>query len=96
MNLVDKSELETLAYTSFQGIVILRDGRLSEVNDVLAKLTGYDRDEILTAHALHKCIPPKFYRKIFDQAWQVSCPGLDQELSIFLFEQYRVFLTERP
>jgi PAS domain S-box-containing protein len=72
MKLVDKSELETLAYISFQGIVILRDGRLSEVNDALAELTGYDREEILTGHALQKCIPPKFYRRIFDQAWQES------------------------
>jgi two-component system, sensor histidine kinase and response regulator len=81
MNLVDKSELEMLAYMAFQGIVVLRDGKLTEVNENLAKLTGYDRNEILTGHALHKCIPPKFYRKIFDQAWQVSAGMVETSLT---------------
>ncbi len=72
MNLIDKSELEKLAYMSFQGMVFLRDGKLSEVNAAMEKITGYDRNEFLAGQALHKCIPAKFYRRIFDQAWQVS------------------------
>jgi len=80
MNLIDNSELEKLANISYQGIVLLRDEKLSEVNDAMEKLTGYDRNEILSGHALHKCIPSKFYGRIFDQARQFSAGTLETSL----------------
>lgn len=60
-----EQRLRKLAHLSFQAIAILNKGKVSDVNEAMTKITGYDREELLTAQKLFKCFSPEISRKIF-------------------------------
>jgi PAS domain S-box-containing protein len=68
----NQRRLRKLAHLAFQGIVILRGGKVSDVNDAMLNLTGFERNEIIAGNALQTCIPPKFYKRIFSRKWRES------------------------
>ena len=56
--------LRKFAHISFHSIAILVDGKISDVNDAMVKLTGYSHEEILQG-VLRSAIPRKTHNRIF-------------------------------
>jgi two-component system sensor histidine kinase/response regulator len=75
-----EERLQKLVQLSFEGIVILRQGIIQDVNNAVLKLTGYNRDEILRGRKMSKCLPSSIYRKIFKEKWKESSESIEAAL----------------
>jgi PAS domain S-box-containing protein len=59
------------AHISFHSIAIVSDGKITDVNDAMVKLTGYSHEEI-TNGILKSSIPHKTYERIFREVTEES------------------------
>ncbi|HJZ40071.1 MAG TPA: PAS domain S-box protein [Bacteroidales bacterium] len=64
-----EARMRMLAHLSFQGILILQQGKALEINIALSKLTGYSRKEIIDDNCMASAIPEKYSRKLFRKSW---------------------------
>jgi len=75
-----EERLRKLAHLSFQAIVILNQGNVSDLNEAMVKITGYSREELLHAQTLANCFPNKISRKIFRKNWAESNESFETNL----------------
>jgi PAS domain S-box-containing protein len=71
--------LKKLAHMAFQGIVVHLGGKITDVNDAMVKLTGYERNEIM-ADALRKCISKPLYKRLFKPSQEEISDSLETVL----------------
>ncbi|MBN2213961.1 MAG: PAS domain S-box protein [Bacteroidales bacterium] len=59
--LSEKIRYQILAGTLFEGIVILRNGIVRDVNDTFLKLSDYQKEEVLGSNFKKKYVPKKYH-----------------------------------
>ncbi len=75
-----EERLRKLAHLSFQAIVILSHGKVSDLNEAMLKLTGYNREELLRTRTLANCFPPDISGKIFRKKWALPSESFETTL----------------
>jgi PAS domain S-box-containing protein len=75
-----EERLRKLAHLSFQAIAILNQGKVSDLNEALAKITGYSHEELLYSQKLANCFNRKISRKIFRNSWDESYESFETDL----------------
>jgi PAS domain S-box-containing protein len=58
---------DRISLNPFQGMMVLKEGKVVDVNDAIHTLTGYSRDEFLNETALKKCLPASVFKSIFNK-----------------------------
>jgi two-component system, NarL family, sensor histidine kinase UhpB len=75
-----EARFHNLASAAFEGIGICEAGRLVEVNDQLANILGYTRDELI-GHPVSELVAPES-RPLVEQKIREGFPGLYEHLAI--------------
>jgi PAS domain S-box-containing protein len=75
-----EERLRKLAHLSFQAIVILNHGKVSDLNEAMVKITGYSREELLDTHTLVNCFSPNISSRIFRRKWALPSESFETTL----------------
>ncbi len=75
-----EERLKKLSHLSFQAIAILNQGKVSDLNEAMVKITGYSHEELMHAHKLHACFNRRVSRVIFRKHWDIPYEAFETNL----------------
>ncbi len=75
-----EERLRKLAHLSFQAIAILNQGKVSDLNEAMVKITGYSQEELMHSQKLAACFKSRVSRAIFSKHWNAPYEAFETNL----------------